>query len=274
MLMAAQSTLTVAFDILAVELNLKFQSDMNIEQSSEIKFSIGNDKEIGLISAPGVFTPNATTNLLIQAVKSRITKPANLLDLGCGTGVVGIALHLQGLINSPLCASDLSASAVLCSRENLKRYGCAAEVRGGSLFEPWQGKKFDVIVDDISGIAQGVADVSPWFQGVPCDTGKDGTDLVVEIIRNAPKHLNDGGSFFFPVLSLSNVDMLLQKARENFATVERVGRQDWPLPAELKVHMPLLRKLSAEGSIKLEEKFGMVLCYTEVYFAANPYLSN
>ena len=244
---------------------------MEIKQSTKIKFSLSTGKEIVLRSAQGVFMPNATTNLLIQAVKNTIVAPANLLDLGCGTGVVGIALHLEDLISAPLYASDLSGSAVLCSRKNFERYGCAADVRGGSLFEPWFGEKFDVIVDDISGIAQSVADVSPWFQGVPCDTGEDGADLVVEIIRNAPQHLNDGGYFFFPVLSLSNVDKLLLVAKEKFATVERVGRQDWPLPKELKAHTPLLQKLHDEGSIKLEERFGMILCYTEVYCATNPY---
>ena len=154
---------------------------------------------------------------------------------------------------------------------NFERYSCPADVRQGSLFEPWQGQRFDVIVDDISGIAQEVADVSPWFHGVPCDTGKDGTDLVLNIISNAPQYLNEGGCLFFPVLSLSNVQLLLRVARENFASVERVGRQGWPLPSELKMHMPLLRRLHAAGSIKLEEKFGMVLCYTEAYCATNPY---
>jgi 16S rRNA G1207 methylase RsmC len=262
----------VAFDNLLTEILIKKDDiDMTIEQSTEIKFILSTGKEIELKSAPGVFTPNATTNLLIQAVKDTIVSPTNLLDLGCGTGVVGIALHLDGLIRTPLYASDLSQSAVRCSRENLDRYVCTAEVRSGSLFEPWLGQKFDVIVDDISGIAQSVAEVSPWFQGVPCDTGEDGADLVVEIIHNASKYLNEGGHFFFPVLSLSNVDKLLRVAKEKFATVERVARLDWPLPKELKAHIPLLQKLHDEGSIKLEERFGMVLCYTEVYCATNPY---
>ena len=250
----------------------KFERDKDIEmeQRSEIKFTISPDNEIELVAAPGVFIPTATTNILIQSVKDSISSPVNLLDLGCGTGIVGIALHLQGLIQIPLYASDLSDPAVQCSRDNFKRYGCSAEVRSGSLFEPWLGQKFDVIVDDISGIARDIADVSPWFQGIPCDTGNDGTDLIVEILRDAPQHLNEGGRFFFPVLSLSNVDKLLQVAKENFSVVSRVGRQDWPLPAELNKHMPLLQKLNAEGSIKLVEKFGMLLCYTEVYCASNP----
>jgi 16S rRNA G1207 methylase RsmC len=243
---------------------------MTIEQRIEIKFPISSEREIILATTLGVFTPNATTTLLIHAVKETIPAPAKLLELGCGTGVVGLALHHYDLIIAPLYASDLSQAAVQCSRVNFEHYSCPADVRSGSLFEPWSDEKFDVIVDDISGIAQDVASVSPWFQGVPCDTGKDGIDLVTEILRNAPKHLNDGGSLFFPVLSLSNVDMLMRVAKENFRTVACVGRQDWPLPSDLKVHMPLLRKLAVEGSIKLLEKFGMVLCYTEVYCATDP----
>jgi len=249
----------------------KFEWDQNkaMDQEIEIKFRISPEKEIELVAAPGVFIPTVTTNVLIQSVKDSISGPVNLLDLGCGSGVVGIALHQHGLIQTPLYASDVSESAVQCSRDNLMRYGCSADIRNGSLFEPWLGQKFDVIVNDVSGIARDIADVSPWFQGIPCDTGSDGTDLIVEILRDAPEHLNEGGRFFFPILSLSNVDKLLEVAKKSFAVVNRVGRQDWPLPAELKIHASLLRKLNAQGSIKLEEKFGMLLCYTEVYCATN-----
>ena len=122
---------------------------MEMEQRSEIKFTISPDNEIELMAAPGVFIPTATTNILIQSVKDSISSPVNLLDLGCGTGIIGIALHLQGLIQMPLYASDLSDPAVQCSRDNFKRYGCSAEVRSGSLFEPWLDQKFDVIVDEL-----------------------------------------------------------------------------------------------------------------------------
>jgi len=243
---------------------------MIIKQGTEINFTLNPDENVRLITAPGVFTPNVTTNLLVQAVNSVISNPIKLLDLGCGTGIVGLALYLKGLVESPLYASDLSVPSIYCSRENFKHHNCPADVREGSLFEPWQGEKFDVIVDDISGISQSVADVSPWFQEVPCDTGRDGIDLVADIIQKAPQHLNEGGYFFFPVLSLSNVDKLLDCASKTFASVVRVGRQDWPLPPDLKEHMGLLQKLHEAGAIKLEKKFGMVVCYTEVYCAKNP----
>ena len=241
-----------------------------ITKFSKIKFTPKNGTEIKLVTTEGVFSPNTTTELLINAVKKTILKPVSTLDLGCGTGVVGLSLLLDGLAKEPVCASDLSMPSVSCSQENFKKYECEADVRCGALFEPWINKKFDLIIDDISGISQDIASVSPWFGGVPCDTGSDGTDLILDILRNASKYLTKEGYFFFPVLSLSNVDSLLQVAKENFSTVELIERQEWPLPKELKSHMPLLRELSAKGSIKLEERFGMVLCYTEVYLAREP----
>lgn len=245
---------------------------MMSDEVIEIGFSSNTGKEIKLISSPGVFSPNKTSELLLSAVNKKITRPSKILDLGCGTGAVGLAIWLDGLAKEPVFASDLSVPSVQCSKKNFSFYNCTADIRCGSLFEPWFGEKFDIIVDDISGISEDIASVSPWFKdGVPCNTGSDGTNLVVDILQNASKYLSETGSFFFPVLSLSNVEQILKTAQENFKVVDLIERQEWPLPKELEIQIPLLKKLSEKGDIVLEERFGMVVCYTEVYLAKNPY---
>ena len=233
-----------------------------------IEFEVNAERKLNLMTESNVFLPNTTTSLLISSVKSRINSPSKILDLGCGTGAVGIALNEDKLVKQPIYASDLSEEATNCSKVNFEQYHCSADVRNGSMFEPWEGEIFDVIIDDISGISQDVANVSPWFPGVPCDTGKDGTDLVSNIIRTASDHLTDKGLLFFPVLSLSNVDSIIESANESFAVVQRLERKEWPLPEDLKEHIPMLRRLGAENSIKYDERFGMVICYTEVYCAS------
>lgn len=242
---------------------------MQREFRTEISYRHNQDSELVLLAEEGVFVPTHTTSLLIQAVSTTTAGQHTILDLGCGTGVVGLSLYLRGLVRPPIHASDLSLASVRCCKHNFARYNCEADVRSGSLFDPWAGELFDIIVDDVSGIAQEVAAVSPWFHGVPCESGADGLALVSTILKNAPQYLNKGGRFFFPVLSLSNVDRLLRFASESFATVKQILRQEWPLPPDLLEHLPLLRKLASDGKIQLNERFGMATCFTEVYCAYN-----
>ncbi len=218
----------------------------------------------------GVFRPTGTTSELINAVvaERRAAGPGTVLDLGCGCGVVGLALQAMGLVTGPLHASDASEHAVRLTAENVRAHGHAVDARAGSVFEPWAGLRFDYIVNDISGVAQALADVSPWFRGIPCASGPDGTDLVLQVLRHAPAHLTNGGTLFFPVLSLSNVDAILAAAREVFPIVRRLSHRTWPLPDDMKDALPLVRALASEGRIQIEEKFGIVLWSTDVYAAS------
>ena len=79
---------------------------------TDIEFLPKNGRKMNLVTVKGVFDPNTTTDLLINAVKKTISKPKKMLDLGCGTGVVGLSLWLEGLAKEPICASDLSGPSV------------------------------------------------------------------------------------------------------------------------------------------------------------------
>lgn len=235
-----------------------------------LEYEVGEGNTLKLAHVNGVFLPNTTTNLLIQAVRKNALKASKILDLGCGTGVVGLALYIHGVGSDPIYASDLSESAIACSQINFEKYGCESILKVGSLFEPWEGHKFDIVVDDISGISQDVATLSTWFNGVPCQTGREGVDLTLSIIKDASGYLNPKGQLYFPVLSLSNVTKILHEGRKYFHEVQLVGRRDWPLPIELHAHLPMLHQLRDEGAIDMKERFGMNLCYTEIYCASNP----
>jgi methylase of polypeptide subunit release factors len=229
----------------------------------------GSDVKIELNFSEDVFYPTGTTKALIDAVEKRLDSPGKLLDLGCGSGVLGIVLEKLGLINNSLYASDLSQGAVDCSIKNAKMHKIPHDVRVGSLFEPWINEKFDYIVNDVSGVAAEVAILSPWFKNVPCASGADGTDLVVKVLSEAPNYLSKGGQFFFPVISFSKVDNILSAANKSFSNIERVTHNQWPLPDDMKIHTDKLYELKEKGHIEFEEKFGMIIWYTDIYVGSN-----
>jgi len=236
----------------------------------EYRYDVDNNKKVIIELHDNVFAPTGTSEEIIKAVSGNLTKPGVLLDLGCGSGIVGFVLYKMGMVSSILCASDISHHAVELVKENAKKNNIKCEARNGEIFFPWAGRKFDYIVDDISGVSQEIADISPWFKNTACNSGKDGTDLVIDAIRQAPHHLSDRGKFFFPVLSLSNVDKIISCANEVFKNVEKLSHKAWILPEEMNGYLDRLKELHKKGYIKYEEKFGLILWYTDVYVAYNP----
>ena len=49
------------------------------------------------------------------------------------------------------------------------------------MFVPWDGEKFDFIVESVSAISEPVANVSPWYnKNIPYEAGLDGTKLIMK----------------------------------------------------------------------------------------------
>jgi len=205
--------------------------------------------------------------VLIDAVVNNIKKSGKLLDLGCGSGVVGMVLFKMRKTDKKLYASDISKDATSQLRHNCKNNNISVDVRTGSTFDPWQEMKFDYIVDDVSGISELIAEISPWFNSTSCATGVDGTDLIVDIIHKSKLHLNDDGKLFFPVLSLSNVDKIISCAQEEFDNVVKISRKEWVMPEELTTNLEKLKELKKKRIIDYNEKFGMLIWYTDIYVA-------
>ncbi len=232
-------------------------------------FKIDNDRDLILLKPEDVFTPTGTSDILVREVRKHLKEPAKVLDLGCGIGVSGLALHQVGLVKEPLYGSDIGKNAVETFILNAKRLNCQVVAKCGSIFEPWESEKFDVIIDDISGVAEQVAEISPWFNGVSCNSGKNGTNLIADVLKSANKYLNKNGILFFPIISFSNVGIIVNIANDNFKTVKRLTRNEWPLPQSMYEYKALLEKLKLEGYIDYSEKFGMIIWYTDIYIAYN-----
>ncbi len=233
--------------------------------------NFGDSQGIVVATGPEVFQPTSTTTLLLAGVRKIVNRDASsALDLGCGCGIVAVVLKRLILQKGAVYASDISAEAVSLTRSNAENARLSIDCRCGSLFEPWVGMKFDLIVDDVAGMSEPIARRSRWYPPhIHSDAGEDGTRWIVSILSQAPEFLNPKGQIFFPSLTLSNEPRILDTARNHFAKVELITEQWYPLGSDLLPHLNLMEQLMANGLIEIKKKGSRWLWATKIYCATN-----
>ena len=211
------------------------------------------------------FTPNLTSELIYLAAKKFINENDNVLDLGCGSGAVGLSL-LKDFQKFNLTLSDLSKGALQDVNQNALKNELKAKIIQSNVFENIDDK-YDLIIDDISGISEKIADISEWFLNAPCDSGIDGLDLFEIVIRESTNFLKPNGIMIFPILSLSNVTKAKEIINKYYASYLSLEKKNWFLPDEIYLnHFAQLEKLKENGHINFENKFGKIIAYTEILY--------
>jgi len=74
-----------------------------------------------IIKSRKVFTPNATSDLLVVSTLKIVKKRSEILDLGCGTGFVGLTISKNTKIKNKYYFSDISLRAIKLCKKNAKK---------------------------------------------------------------------------------------------------------------------------------------------------------
>ncbi len=118
------------------------------QQHRHRRLTLEHVGEIPILVLPDVFNPTLfhTSEALIAQLEGIELRPGmTILDMGTGSGVAAIAVARRG---ARVVGVDISSEAVRCARINvlLNRVDDRVEIRGGDLFEPVQGERFDLVL--------------------------------------------------------------------------------------------------------------------------------
>lgn len=153
-----------------------------------------------------VLIPRQDTETLVEVVLEQIkNKGATILDIGCGSGCIGISLaHFNK--NVYLRSIDISQKAIDIATKNAENLGVSARAtfeKCDIMSDKIPGK-YDVIVsnppyiktDDIASLMREVKSFEPH---TALDGGLDGLDFYRKIISVALTLLNENGILAFEV---------------------------------------------------------------------------
>lgn len=224
-----------------------------------ISFPIGT-YSLQLLCSATVFTPNTTTAMLFEAAPS--VDGLRVLDMGCGVGPIAIACALSGAVT--VTAVDVMPEACSLTAHNAQQNGVfeRIQVLRSFGFTGIETQPFDLIISDISGMAEEVARISPWYPPPIPTGGADGTDLAIEVIRSAPNYLRSGGKLIFPILSLSRASLIEAIASATFgSSLFKVAEKLIPFHPALYQHRTRLEELKEQGVIDFTSR-GSRLCWS------------
>jgi release factor glutamine methyltransferase len=146
-----------------------------------------------------VLIPRHDTETVVEKAEEILKKHKikTVLDLCCGSGIIGISLAKRnpGL---KVTATDISAAAKALTESNAKRNGVKINVQLGDLFTPLGRKKYDMIVSNPPYIPREVIgtlddEVRRFEPQDALDGGPSGLDFYHKIITGAPGHLDKAG---------------------------------------------------------------------------------
>lgn len=144
---------------------------------------------------PGVLVPRPETEVLVRlAVQRAAGLPApGVLDLGTGSGCIGITLALE-MTGAAVVASDISGAALEVARANAKNLGARVAFVQGDWYAAVQGR-FDLIVANPPYVAPADPHLAELkYEPAQALAAPDqGLACLRRIVAGAPPYLNAGG---------------------------------------------------------------------------------
>jgi len=167
-----------------------------------VAYIVGEREFFGLNFAvtPAVLIPRPDTELLVETALERLSEhtPCHILDLGTGSGAIGITLARQRPM-AAVVAVDTSADALRLAKSNARRL-CTKNVHfiASDWYTELGVRKFDMIVSNPPYIATGDPHLDAgdlrFEPSQALASGFDGLGAIRCIVAGSATHLRQGGT--------------------------------------------------------------------------------
>ena len=156
-----------------------------------------DDDEFTFFSDNGVFSKKKIdfgSNLLIKTIINKVNKKnIDILDVGCGYGLIGISLAKK--LSSHVLMSDINKRALHLTKKNIVTNKVDGEVIESNAYENITST-YDLIVTN-----------------PPIRAGKK---QVYNILDNASNHLNDNGELWFVIRKEQGAKSTIEHLKERY----------------------------------------------------------
>ncbi|QDD02162.1 peptide chain release factor N(5)-glutamine methyltransferase [Candidatus Methylopumilus planktonicus] len=150
---------------------------------------------------PHVLIPRADTEILIEKALSKINARDHfdILDLGCGTGIIGITIAIERPL-SKVTLIDQSEHAIKNTKENQSLHQVTnTTIQKSDWYRSLDQTRFDVVLSNPPYLEDNDPHLSQGLEDEPLDalvSGPTGIEAIQYIIENAKNHIKPLGWLF------------------------------------------------------------------------------
>lgn len=171
---------------------------------------------------PSVLIPRPESEEIINLLKAM---PAfkTLLDIGCGSGCLGVSAQCE-LPDIEVTLADISSSALAVARKNADKYKSNIKFIQSDLLASIGSSTFDVIIANLPYVDR-TWQTSAELQYEPplaLYAQDAGLELILRLLKQAPVHLNKGGRLLLESDPVQHATIISQAKKHGLKHIQTV----------------------------------------------------
>jgi len=176
------------------------------------------------IITPDVLIPRPETEDLIDLAKEHYPQDARIIDVGAGSGCVGITLRLE-IPKSTVTLADISEHALFIAKKNAKALGAQVSYVKTDLLASFRDSSFDLIVANLPYV-DSTWETSPETDYEPklalyAENG--GLALIYKLIEQSESVVSNSGLLFLEADPEQHIQIIKKARQHSFEPLEIRG---------------------------------------------------